>query len=87
MIESKDGQSEDRLRKKYLWFGFGNYGGQPIQQIGGGSVRDPDLLENLYKTPSEERSQYPYFVYIAAGLVALTLVVILVVGVISLFVR
>ena len=73
MTELKDEQVDDKPRKKHLWFGYGSYGSQPNLQIGGGVVRDPNLVEKLYKTPKEERTQFPYFMYMAVGIVLLTL--------------
>ena len=50
MTELDKDQQADQRPKKYLWFGYGNYGGgNPTTQIGGGNVRDPSLIENLSK--------------------------------------
>ena len=85
MTELKEGQDEGKPKKKHLWFGYGSYGSQPDLQIGGGYVRDPNLLEKLSKTPNTERFQFPYFMYIAVGIVVLTLFLMLVAWVFSLF--
>ena len=41
--EQKAGQPT----KKYLWLGYGNYGGSPNPQIGSGFIRNPGLIEKL----------------------------------------
>lgn len=76
-------QKTARSQKKYLWFGFGNYSGQPIQQIGGGIVRDPNLLEDI---GSSAAGRSP-LVSILAAVIGFTLFVILLVWGISLLVN
>jgi hypothetical protein len=73
-------QETGQAEKKYLWFGFGNYGGQPIQQIGGGIVRDPDLLDGI--GPSKP-ARSP-LIYVFTALIGFTLLVLLLVWGISL---
>ena len=73
-------QEPGQSKKRYLWFGFGNYGGQPTQQIGGGFIRNPDMLEK-----KGGRFSRTYFAYIAGGVILLTLLVMLVAWAISLF--
>jgi hypothetical protein len=76
------GQKTNPRRKKYLWFGYGNYGGgHPTTQIGGGNVRDPSLFEELSKNTRT------CFLYAAAGLVGLTLLAMLLAWGISLVMR
>ena len=72
MTEFDKGQKTDQRPKKYLWFGYGNYGGgHPTTQIGGGNVRDPSLFEVLSKNVK------PCLIYALAALVGLTLLAML----------
>jgi len=80
MTKLEKGPESGQSKKRYLWFGFGNYGGQPTQQIGGGFVRNPDMLEK-----KGGRFSVTYFAYIAGGVILLTLLVMLVAWAISLF--
>ena len=78
MTELDKGQKADRRAKKHLWFGYGNYGGgQPNMQIGGGNIRDPSLLEELSKNTKTEPSWMRYFIYAAAVLIGLMVLVML----------
>jgi hypothetical protein len=76
-------QETGQSPKKYLWFGSGNYGGRPTQQIGGGIVRDPNLIEEL-RDPSPGRSP---IIYVGGGVIGFTVLVILFVWGISLFIH
>lgn len=88
MTELDKGQKADRRPKKYLWFGYGNYGGgQPNMQIGGGNIRDPSLFEELSKNTKTKSSWIRYFMYAAAGLVGLMVVAMLLAWGLSLVVR
>ncbi len=78
-------QGKGKTQTKYMWFGFGNYGGQPFQQIGGGYVRDPGPFEKLFKSAKEERSPASLFIYIVLGLVAVMLLVMVGAWIVSLF--
>ena len=80
MTKFEKGQESGRSKKRYLWFGFGNYGGQPTQQIGGGYIRNPDMLEK-----KGGRFSATYFAYIVAGVILLTLLAMLLAWAISLF--
>lgn len=60
------GLEEMKVQKKYLWFGYGVYGGQPTLQVGGGMVRNTDMVEKLLqflgmikKSPDEEQEEKP----------------------------
>lgn len=83
MTKLEDGQGEAKPQKKRMWFGFGNYGGQPFLQIGGGYVRDPGPVETLFKTSKEH--PWSIFLYAVLGLAAVMLLVMLAAWVISLF--
>ena len=80
MTKLEKAQESGHAKKRYLWLGFGNYGGQPTQQIGGGFIRNPDMLDK-----QGERFSVPYFVYLAVGVILFTLLIILVAWAISLF--
>ena len=84
MTKLDSGQGEGKTKKKYMWFGFGNYGGQPIQQIGGGIVRDPNLLQNTLQNSESERSPV---VRIGATVIGFTCVVLLLVWGLALFIK
>ena len=86
MTKLESGQGEGKTQKKYMWFGFGNYGGQPFQQIGGGYVRDAGPFEKLFKTSKEQRSPWGFFVYVALGLLAVMLLVMVGAWVVSLLI-
>lgn len=77
-------QETGQSQKKYLWFGFGNYSAQPIQQMGGGIVRDPNLLQDTVQNSASERSPV---VRIAAAVIGFTLIVLLLVWGLSFFIR
>jgi hypothetical protein len=78
MPELDKAQKTDQRRKKYLWFGYGNYGGgQPTMQIGGGNIRDPGLFEELSKNRNTKPSWMTCFMY-AAVFVGLMLLAMLV---------
>ena len=68
--------------KKYLWFGYGNYGGGNLtRQLGGGNVRDPSLFEELFKNSKT------CFLYAIAILVGVMVLAMLFAWVLSLVVR
>jgi hypothetical protein len=82
MPELDKGQQADQRPKKYLWFGYGNYGGgHPTTQIGGGNIRDPSLFERLAGNTKS------CFIYALVGLVGLTVLAMLLAWVTSLVVR
>jgi hypothetical protein len=87
MTELDKGQKVDQRHKKYLWFGYGNYGGSPNPQIGGGNIRDPGLFEKLYKDTKTGLSSKTCFMYAVAGSVGLTVLVMLLAWGLSLVVR
>ena len=87
MTELDKGQKADQRPKKYLWFGYGNYGGSPNPQIGGGTIRDPGLFEKLYKDTKTELSSKTCFIYAIAVAVGLTVLVMLLAWGLSLAVR
>jgi hypothetical protein len=87
MTELDKEQKPDQRPKKYLWFGYGNYGGSPNLQIGGGYVRDANLFEKLYKNTKTESSPMACFMYAGAMLVGLMLLVMLLAWGASLVVR
>jgi hypothetical protein len=71
MTEVGNGQKADPRPKKHLWFGYGNYSAHPNLQIGGGSIRDPDLFAMFFKPAKKERSPMTFFIYVAVGLIGL----------------
>ena len=73
--------------KKYLWLGYGNYGGFPNPQIGGAFIRNPGLIEKLYKDTKTEFSSKTCFMYAIAVSVGLTVLVMLLAWGLSLVVR
>ncbi len=87
MTELDKGKKADQRPKKYLWLGYGNYGGPPNNQIGGGIIRDPSLFEELSKNTKTERSSITCFMYAVAASVGLTVLVMLLAWGISLVVR
>ena len=88
MTELDNGQKADQPPKKYLWFGYGNYGGgHATTQIGGGNIRDPGLFEKLYKDTKTGLSSKTCFMYAVAGSVGLTVLVMLLAWSLSLVVR
>lgn len=87
MTELDNGQKADQRPKKYLWLGYGNYGGSPNPQIGGGIIRDPALFEKLYKDTKTALSSKTCFMYAVAVSVGLTVLVMLLAWGVSLVVR
>ena len=87
MTELDKGQKADKRPKKYLWLGYGNYGGSPNPQIGGGIIRDPGLFEELYKGTKTGLSSKTCFMYAVAVSVGLTVLVMLLAWGLSLVVR
>jgi hypothetical protein len=87
MTELDKGQKADRRSKKYLWFGYGNYGTQPNLQIPAGNVRDPGIFEELSKEPKTERSAMSFFACAAIAVVGLMLFAMLLAWVVSLVIR
>ena len=87
MTELDKGQKADRRPKKYLWLGYGNYGGQPTRQIGGGYVRDPGLFEELFKESKTEPSPMAFLKWVTIVLVGLMAFMMLLAWAISLVVR
>ena len=84
MTEIDKGQKADRRPKKYLWFGYGNYGSQPNLQIPAGNVRDPGVFEELPQDSKTERSPVRFFACAAAAVVGLMLFVMLLAWVVTL---
>jgi len=87
MTELDKEQKAGQRPKKYLWLGYGNYGGSPNPQIGGGIIRDPSLIEKLYKDTKMELSSKTCFMYAVAVSVGLTVLVMLLAWGLSLIVR
>ena len=77
MTEPAEPQKADRRPKKYLWFGYGNYGGQPNLQIGGGNVRDPRLFEILSDNRKTDASPMTIFMWVISAVIGLTMLVML----------
>ena len=77
MSEVDNVKKTKRPSKKYLWFGYGNYGGLPNLQIGGGNVRDPGLFETLSGNQKKEGSPVRFILYAAGILLGLMLIVML----------
>lgn len=87
MTDLEQGQKADQQPKKYLWFGYGNYGGGHLtRQIGGGNIRDPSLFDELYKN-SKVESPGTCFVYAVAMVVGLMVLTMLFAWGISLILR
>ena len=84
MAEGNREQKAGRRRKKYLWFGYGNYGSQPNLQIPAGNVRDPGVFEELPQDSKTERSPVRFFACAAAAVVGLMLFVMLLAWVVTL---
>ena len=71
MAEVDKGQKAEQRPKKYLWFGYGNYGGgHPTTQIGGGNIRDPNLFQEL---STNTKTCFMYAVIVLVGLMALAM--------------
>ena len=87
MTELDKGQKTDQSPKKHLWFGYGNYGGLPNIQIGGGYVRDPSLFEKLTENPKTARSPMTFFMCAVSALIGLMVFVMLLAWGISLVIR
>ena len=87
MSELNKEQKPRQRPKKYLWLGYGNYGGSPNPQIGGGFIRDPALIEKLYKDTKTQLSSKTCFMYAVAVSVGLTVIVMLLAWGLSLVVR
>jgi len=82
MTELHKGQKAEQQPKKYLWFGYGNYGGGNLtRQLGGGNVRDPGLFEELFKNSKT------CFLYATAILVGVMVLAMLFAWVLSLVAR
>ena len=88
MTEEDKSQKEGKRKKKFLWFGYGNYGGNPNPQIGGGFIRDPGLLEETLKDTKEERpSVKTYLVNFAMALIGLIILALLATWILSAVMR
>ena len=87
MTELDKGHKADRRPKKYLWFGYGNYGSQPNLQIPAGNLRDPGIFEELSKESTTERSAMPFFACAIAAVLGLMLLVMVLAWGYSLLVR
>ena len=87
MTELDKVQKPGQRPKKYLWLGYGNYGGSPNPQIGGGFIRNPGLIERLYKDTKLELSSKTCLMYAVAVSVGLTVLVMLLAWGLSLVVR
>jgi len=87
MTELDKGRRADQRPKKYLWFGYGNYGGQPNIQTSMGNIRDAGLFEALSKESKTERSPMTFFMYAAIAVIGLMLFVMLLAWGLSLVVR
>ena len=84
MAEGNREQKAGRRPKKYLWFGYGNYGSQPNLQIPAGNERDPGVFEELPQDSKTERSPVRFFACAAAAVVGLMLFVMLLAWVVTL---
>jgi len=87
MTELNKGQKADQRPKKYLWFGYGNYGGQPNIQTPAGNIRAPGLFEELSEESKTERSPLTLFMRVSIAVIGFTLLVMLLVWGISLILR
>jgi hypothetical protein len=77
MTELEKGQKADQAPKKYLWLGYGNYGGSSVQ-LGGGYVRNPSSFEEFFKTPKIAVSPMTCIMCTVAGLLGFMALVMLV---------
>ena len=87
MTELDKEQKAGQRPKKYLWLGYGNYGSSPNPQIGGGIIRDPGLVEELYKGTKTGLSSQTCFMYVVAASVGLTVLIMLLAWGLSVVVR
>lgn len=87
MTEFDKGQKTKSRPKKYLWFGYGNYGSQPNLQIPAGNVRDPDLLQEFSSEKETRRSALRLFACAATAVIGLMLFVMMLAWVFTLVVR
>lgn len=46
-MSDSDNPKNRKPKEKYLFLGYGIYGGQPNLQLGGGLARNPDFLKPL----------------------------------------
>ena len=83
MTKLESGSGEEKPQEKRMWFGFGNYSGQPLLQLGGDFVRDPAHMEALLKT--SKKHPWSLFLYAVLGLALVMLLVMLAAWVVSLF--
>ncbi len=86
MTEADKGQKAEQPSKKYLWLGYGNYGGSSVQ-LGGGFVRNPGILADFFKHPNKAASPLAWILYAVAGVLAVMGLVMLLAWGITLFIR
>lgn len=87
MTELGKGQKADRRPKKYLWFGYGNYGSQPNLQIPAGNVRDPGVFEELSQEAKTERPTIPFFMCATLAVAGVMAFVMLLAWLVTLIIR
>jgi hypothetical protein len=87
MTELDKERKADQRPKKYLWLGYGNYGGQPNIQTPVGNIRDPSLFEELSKNSKTERSPMRFFIYVISAVIGVMAFVMLLAWGLSLIVR
>ena len=87
MTELDKRQKADQRPQKYLWFGYGNYGGQPNIQTPVGNIRDPGLFEELSKESKAQRSLMTFFMCAAIAVIGVMVLVMLLAWGISQVVR
>jgi hypothetical protein len=77
MTELDKERKADQRSKKYLWFGYGNYGGQPNIQTPAGNIRDTGFFEELSKKTKTERSPVKVFMYATMAVIGVMVFVML----------
>lgn len=87
MTEGNQEQKADRRSKKHLWFGYGNYGGLPNLQVGGGNIRDPGLFETLLEYTQKERTPLRSILWAMTVLLGVMLFTMLAAWGLTLFLR
>ena len=87
MTEVNKERKANQRPKKYLWFGYGNYGGQPNIQTPAGNIRDTGLFEELSRKSKTERSPMTFFIYATITVIGVMVFVMLLAWGLSLIVR
>ena len=73
--------------RKYLWFGYGNYAGQPNIQTPAGNIRAPGFFEEPSEEMKTDHSPSTMLMRILSAVIGFTLFVMLLVWGLSLVLR